>query len=260
MKPEYTRVEVSDVPVDCTTFEYVLERMEASIRAGRTGRYVSITNTESMYHALNDAAHMAFVKGSDFSLCDGIGSVIAGFAWGHDVPRLNGPIFMLRACDYGQKRGWRHFFYGGDVGVAETMVAKLKELYPELISAGTYCPPFRPLTAEEEAEVGRMISKARPDIVWVGLGLLKQERWIAAHLDGLAVPWMVGVGAAFDYHSGAVPWAPQWLQKIGMEWLFRLIIQPRRRFKRYWWSFVFMFRSLFEGLARRFKSKTIKGS
>lgn len=259
MKPQCERVTVSDVPVDCTDFDYVLKVMEDSIKAGEVGRYVSFTNTESMYHALHDRAHMDYVKGSDFSFCDGIGSVIAGIAWGHDLPRLNGPIFVLRACEYGLSRGWRHFFYGGDVGVADTMAAKLTERYPKLINAGTYCPPFRPLTPEEEVEVARIIAEAKPDILWVGLGLLKQERWIAAHLKTLNVPWMAGVGASFDYHSGNVPWAPDWIQKIGMEWLFRLIIQPRLRYKRYWWSFVFMFRSLYEGLLDRLKQKFARG-
>lgn len=251
MSSQCTTVHVSGVPVTCGTFQAVLEEMDASIRAGKTRRYVSITNTESMYHALRIPSHGEFIKKADFSLCDGIGSVIAGYAWGHDIPRLNGPIFMLHACDYGQDKGWRHFFYGGDVGVADTMVQKLKEQFPRLQSVGVYCPPFRPLTQEEEDAVCRQIDEAKPDIIWVGLGLLKQERWIAEHLERLDVPWQVGVGAAFDYHSGAVPWAPQWIQAIGMEWLFRTFIQPKRRIPRYYWSFIFMFESIWQGLKFR---------
>lgn len=254
MKHHCQTVHVSGVPVTCGTFEQVLEELDASIRAGEIRRYISITNTESMYHALRVPAHGRFIRDSDFSLCDGIGSVIAGLAWGHRVPRLNGPIFMLKACDYGQSRGWRHFFYGGDVGIADTMVEKLTAQFPKLISVGTYCPPFRPLTPEEDEAVVRRIREARPDIVWVGLGLLKQESWIAEHLNRLEVPWMVGVGAAFDYHSGAVPWAPAWIQAIGMEWLYRTFIQPRRRIPRYYWSFIFMFQSIWEGFMHRLTS------
>ncbi|HWR04508.1 MAG TPA: WecB/TagA/CpsF family glycosyltransferase [Humidesulfovibrio sp.] len=251
-----TMVQVSGVPVTCGTFDQVLDAVERSLGAGERRRYISITNTESMYHALRIAEHGRFIREADFSLCDGIGSVIAGYAWGHRVPRLNGPIFMLKAIDRGQSLGWRHFFYGGDVGVADTMVQKLQAEFPKLISVGTYCPPFRALTPEEDEAVVRQIREARPDFIWVGLGLLKQEGWIAAHLDQVDAPWMVGVGAAFDYHSGAVPWAPAWIQAIGMEWLFRTIIQPRRRIPRYYWSFIFMFQSIWDGLKHRCSSTT----
>lgn len=239
---------VSGIPVNCTSFEFVLKSINDSITKKLNGRYISITNTESMYHATRIEQHKTYIQNADFSLCDGIGSVIAGYAWGHDVPRLNGPILMLKACEYGQEHGWRHFFYGGNVGVADTMVQSLKQKYPDLISVGTYCPPFRPLTPEEDSEVIDIINDANPDIVWVGLGLLKQEKWIAEHIKRINVPWMCGVGAAFDYHSGEVPWAPDWVQKMGMEWLFRTIIQPKQRLKRYYWSFDFMFKSIFDSL------------
>jgi N-acetylglucosaminyldiphosphoundecaprenol N-acetyl-beta-D-mannosaminyltransferase len=105
------------------------------------------------------------------------------------------------------------------------------------------------LTPAEDDQVVAMINAARPDFVWVGLGLMKQEAWIAAHLGRVQAPWMVGVGAAFDYHSGAVPWAPAPLRALGLEWLFRLIIQPRLRARRYWWSFVFVLEAALSGLA-----------
>jgi N-acetylglucosaminyldiphosphoundecaprenol N-acetyl-beta-D-mannosaminyltransferase len=96
-----------------------------------------------------------------------------------------------------------------------------------------------------------MINQAKPDIVWVGLGLLKQERWIQQHLHRVQAPWMVGVGAAFDYHAGAVPWAPPLLRKLGLEWVFRLMMQPRLRARRYWWSLVFVLESIWRGLINR---------
>ena len=248
-------VEVYGVSVSCTNWEYVLSVMERVIKARNSHEYISITNTESMYHARHIPEHLEYIKGARFSLCDGIGSVIASYAFGHSVPRLNGPILMLKACEYGEKRGWRHFFYGGNEGVADLMAEKLTEKFPGLITAGTYFPPFRPLTQEEDKEVVDLINEARPDIVWVGLGLLKQEQWIADHLNKIDVPWMVGVGGAFDYHSGAIAWAPKWIQAIGMEWLFRLILQPRQRFKRYYWSYVFMFEAIGCGFVHRLKKK-----
>jgi len=218
--------------------------MERAIHSRRAGGYISITNTESMYHALRLRDHMTYIQGADFSLCDGVGVIAAGWAWGHRIHRVNGPILQLEACRHGVSRGWRHFFYGGKEGVADTMARKLSESFPGLIVAGTYCPPFRALSEEEDASVVRQINATKPDIVWVGLGLIKQERWVAAHLGKVEAPWMCGVGAAFDYHSGAVPWAPAWIRTLGLEWLFRLIVQPKLRAKRYWWSLVFVLQSI----------------
>lgn len=231
----------------------VLAEMARAISAGETGRYISITNTESMYHALRRPDHLKFIQNANFSLCDGVGVIAAGFFWGLKINRYNGPILQLDCSEYGQSRGWRHFYYGGKEGVADLMAEKLKEQFPQMQVVGTYCPPFRELTAEEDEEVVRMINETKPDIVWVGLGLVKQEAWIAKHLHRVRAPWMVGVGAAFDYHSGAVPWAPEWIRALGLEWVFRLIIQPKLRAKRYWWSFIFVAEAAAAGLMRRFQ-------
>ena len=246
---------VSNIPVCCSDWPGVLDVLQKRISDSTSGGYISITNTESMYHALRIEHHLEYIKSADLSLCDGIGSVIAGFAWSENIPRLNGPVLVLKACEYGQKHDWKHFFYGGAEGVADEMVNRLKKQFPDMNSVGTYCPPFRELTPEEDQEVIDMINEAKPDIVWVGLGLLKQEKWIADHLDQIQAPWMSGVGAAFDYHSGNVPWAPSWIQAIGMEWLYRTIIQPHKRIKRYYWSFIFMFESIWEALKSKFNSK-----
>lgn len=239
---------VCNIPISLVDVEHVLQEMDVAIRSKLDGGYISITNTESMYHALRIPEHRRYIEQSNFSLCDGVGVIAAGAAYGARIRRLNGPILQLECCRYGIARGWRHFFYGGKEGVAEQMAQKLSSMFPGLVVAGTYCPPFRELSSEEDEAIVRMINEAKPDIVWVGLGLLKQERWIAKHLGRVQAPWMCGVGAAFDYHSGAVPWAPQWIRAIGCEWLFRLIVQPKLRAKRYWWSLVFVL----EAIAKRF--------
>jgi N-acetylglucosaminyldiphosphoundecaprenol N-acetyl-beta-D-mannosaminyltransferase len=244
-------VEIDGIRVACTTFDHVLSAMGRAIEQHSINNYICITNTESMYHATRVAEHLTYINNSNFSLCDGIGSVIAGLAFGYKIPRLNGPILMLKACDYGVSRGWRDFFYGGKEGVADLMAEKLSVKNPGLIVAGTYSPPFRQLTLEEENKVIQLIHRSNASIVWVGLGLLKQEKWIAGHLDKIKVPWMIGVGAAFDYHAGTVSWAPKWMQAIGMEWLYRLFLQPRLRIKRYYWSFIFMFQSIYKGFKWR---------
>jgi N-acetylglucosaminyldiphosphoundecaprenol N-acetyl-beta-D-mannosaminyltransferase len=238
---------VCDIPVSMVGIDEVLTNIDCGIGEQRTGGYISITNTESMYHALRIPEHLRYIRGADYSLCDGVGVIVAGWAWGHRIRRLNGPILQLECCRYGVARGWRHYFYGGKEGVAELMAQKLTAQFPGLIVAGSYCPPFRALSAAEDEAIVQRINDAKPDIVWVGLGLLKQERWIAEHLQRIKAPWMCGVGAAFDYHSGAVPWAPAWIRALGLEWLFRLIIQPKLRGRRYWWSLIFVL----ESFARR---------
>lgn len=242
------RAMIMGLPISTVPHRDVLEAMARAIDRREPGHYISITNTESMYHGLRDAQHGHHIRNADFSLCDGVGVIVAGWAWGHRIERFNGPVLQLEASDFGQQRGWRHFFYGGKEGVADEMARRLKAQYPDLVVCGTYCPPFKELSDEEDRQVVDMINAARPDIVWVGLGLVKQERWIQQHLHRVKAPWMVGVGAAFDYHAGAVPWAPPVLRALGLEWLFRLIIQPKLRARRYWWSLVYVVEAVLEGL------------
>jgi N-acetylglucosaminyldiphosphoundecaprenol N-acetyl-beta-D-mannosaminyltransferase len=239
---------MAGIPISLGTHQAVLDDIAARIQRRESGGVVSITNTESMYHALRRPAHLRFIRRAQHSLCDGVGVIAAGWFWGLRVPRYNGPILQLDCSERGVGPGWRHFYYGGKEGVADLMAQRLRERFPGMVCVGTYCPPFRELTAEEDDAIVRRINEVRPDFVWVGLGLLKQEQWIANHLGRIDAPWMVGVGAAFDYHSGAVPWAPAVLRALGLEWLFRLIIQPRLRGRRYWWSLVFVLQTAAQGL------------
>ena len=149
------------------------------------------------------------------------------------VDRVYGPDLMLAISGLSAERGFRYFLYGGREGVAERLSARLRGQFPGLQVVGTYCPPFRPLTEEEDARVMEMINQSGADIVWVGLSTPKQEHWMAAHLGKIKAPVMIGVGAAFDIHAGLVLQAPRWMQRFGLEWLFRLLIEPRRLWRRY---------------------------
>jgi N-acetylglucosaminyldiphosphoundecaprenol N-acetyl-beta-D-mannosaminyltransferase len=149
-----------------------------------------------------------------------------------NIERVTGPDFMLTACKYGQAKKWRHFFYGGAEGVADKLTEKLQKKYPDMIVAGTYSPPFTPLTKEQDKDISKMIEAKKPDLLWVGLGGPKQEIWMNEHLNKIDVPVMLGVGAAFDFHSGNRPWAPKWVKKCGMEWLFRALSGGRKTFLR----------------------------
>jgi len=164
---------------------------------------------------------------------DGMPLVWVGRAMRQPVGRVCGPDLMPLLIDRARVRGARHFFYGGAPGVAETLAARLSEQFPGLIVAGTYSPPFRPLTVDEDAAEVALINSARPDYVWVGLGSPKQDLWIADHRSRLDAAVLFAVGAAFDFHSGGLSRAPHWMQRTGTEWLFRLLAEPRRLAKRY---------------------------
>jgi N-acetylglucosaminyldiphosphoundecaprenol N-acetyl-beta-D-mannosaminyltransferase len=140
---------------------------------------------------------------------------------------------MRAVCQHSVGKGWRHYLYGGDVGVAEKLSGSLQKDYPCIQVVGTYTPPFRPLTEEEDQAVVEQINLVRPDIVWIGISSPKQERWMAEHRGLVTAPVMIGVGAAFDFLSGNKRQAPRWMQRSGLEWLFRLSTEPRRLWRRY---------------------------
>jgi N-acetylglucosaminyldiphosphoundecaprenol N-acetyl-beta-D-mannosaminyltransferase len=169
------------------------------------------------------------LTGAKLVLPDGIAVLYLARLNGIAAPeRIPGPNFMLAACEYGLERGWRHFFYGGAQGVPERMAETLACRYPGLKVAGTWSPPFRELTEEEEEQTKAMIESAGTDLLWIGLGSPKQELWMARRSGRIDVPIMLGVGAAFDFHSGNLPWAPPLVRKLGMEWAYRMLTGGRQ--------------------------------
>jgi N-acetylglucosaminyldiphosphoundecaprenol N-acetyl-beta-D-mannosaminyltransferase len=140
---------------------------------------------------------------------------------------------MRKLTEISARRGYRQFYYGGAEGLADALKQELALRYPGLSVVGTMCPPFRELTHEENEETVAAINAADPDIVWVGLSTPKQERWMAEHRSRIKAPVMIGVGAAFDFLAGTKRQAPRWMQMCGLEWLFRLLSEPRRLWRRY---------------------------
>ena len=150
------------------------------------------------------------------------------------VDRVYGPDLMLALCKYGLDRGYRHFLYGGwPPSVVEQLAVKLREKFRGIQIVGTFAPPFRPLTPEEDQSVIEMINDVQPDIVWVGLGAAKEEFFSDTHVGKVAAPVLIGVGAAFDFHAGVKPQAPRWMMRSGLEWFFRMLTEPRRLGPRY---------------------------
>jgi N-acetylglucosaminyldiphosphoundecaprenol N-acetyl-beta-D-mannosaminyltransferase len=165
---------------------------------------------------------------------DGMPMVWMGRLAGHKtMSRVYGPELMEHVFEWTRKSGHTHFFYGGNTGVAEELKAKLETRYPGIRIVGTYTPPFRPLTPDEEAALAEQVARLKPDFFWVGLSTPKQERFVAAYSQKLDAKILLGVGAAFDFHAGRVQQAPRWIQRSGFEWLYRTCREPRRLWKRY---------------------------
>jgi N-acetylglucosaminyldiphosphoundecaprenol N-acetyl-beta-D-mannosaminyltransferase len=175
------------------------------------------------------------VLGSSLTVPDGQPLVWAMNALGHELPhRVYGPDLMARYCEHAATTGARMFLYGGrDQDALVQLGLKLRTRFRGVHIVGGYVPPFRPLTAEEEDAVVDEINASGADVVWVGIGVPKQEKWMARMRDRLDAPVLVGVGAAFDFHAGLVPQAPGWMQRTGLEWAYRLSREPRRLWKRY---------------------------
>jgi N-acetylglucosaminyldiphosphoundecaprenol N-acetyl-beta-D-mannosaminyltransferase len=149
------------------------------------------------------------------------------------MDRVYGPDFMANLCRLSVSRGYRHYLYGGQPGVAQELKGALEDRFPGIQVVGTYTPPFRRLTQVEERDLLNDVHNAKPDIVWVGLSTPKQECFMAEYVDRLRVPLLVGVGAAFDFHTGRMDEAPAWIKRAGLQWLHRLLQDPGRLWKRY---------------------------
>lgn len=226
------RFPVLDVGVNAVRFNQVLDLLCQWV-AERRRVYLSLCNAFTVIAAHDSPAMAEVVNQATLSVPDGMPLVWLGRRQRHVVERVYGPDLMLALCERGEALGLRHYFYGGGEGVNERLAQRLRERFPRLIVAGMHSPPFRELSTDEERRIADDINAARPDVVWVGLGTPKQDFWIARNRPLLEAPVLIPVGAAFDFHSGAKPQAPLWMQRSGLEWLFRLLSEPRRLWKRY---------------------------
>lgn len=227
------RTNVLGVGISAINIPMALEVLDAWIRQQHR-TYVCITGVHGVMESQADPELRKIHNQAGLVTPDGMPMVWMSRLAGHKhVDRVYGPDLMLAVCEASLQKGYRHFFYGGNEGVPELLRDKLQEKFPGLQVVGTYSPPFRPLTPEEDAAIVSQINAARPDIVWVGLSTPKQERWMAAHLGKVQAPVMIGVGAAFDFHAGLKPQAPRWMQRSGLEWFFRMVSEPKRLARRY---------------------------
>jgi N-acetylglucosaminyldiphosphoundecaprenol N-acetyl-beta-D-mannosaminyltransferase len=238
------------------------ERIEGWIARGERG-YVCLSNVHSVMEARRDETLLAVFNAAALAVPDGMPLVWVGrFRGRRDVRRVYGPDLTLQLCELAARRGYRCFFYGGGPGVAGRLAEALSRRFPGLRVVGAEAPPFRPLTGEEDEEAVRRMNAAAPDLVFVGLGCPKQERWMATHRERLHAAALLGVGAAFDFHTGRVPQAPRWMMRSGLEWLFRLAQEPRRLWRRYlFYNTLFVFHVTLELLGvRRYSAPDGDGS
>jgi N-acetylglucosaminyldiphosphoundecaprenol N-acetyl-beta-D-mannosaminyltransferase len=233
--PEAPRTdEVLGVPLALIDYDRTLDWIDDAVAAGHRG-YLCVAATHTVMASREDAELRAAVLGADFTVPDGQPLVWALNLLGHDLAdRVYGPELMDRACARAARSGRRFYLYGGrNQGALAQLARNLRLRHPGLQIVGGHVPPFRELTDAEEDAVAADVRRSGADVVWVGIGVPKQEKWMARMRDRLPAPVLVGVGAAFDFHAGLIPQAPGWMQRLGLEWVFRLAQEPRRLWRRY---------------------------
>jgi N-acetylglucosaminyldiphosphoundecaprenol N-acetyl-beta-D-mannosaminyltransferase len=228
------RFSVLGVPVDLIQISGVVAQIEKWIREPSGCRFIAVTGMHGVTEAQHDPTFKMILNAADMVVPDGMPLVWLARLKGHKLKRrVYGPELMVTFFESTREKGYRHFLYGGAPGVPERLSEILRTRFPRTVVAGTYSPPFGEATPEEDAQIVARINETNPDVVWVGLGTPKQERWMLRHRDLLRAAVTIGVGAAFDINAGIKKQAPRWMREHGLEWLFRLLQEPRRLWRRY---------------------------
>jgi N-acetylglucosaminyldiphosphoundecaprenol N-acetyl-beta-D-mannosaminyltransferase len=221
------------VPFDNVTTTETLARIEAMI-ASRRPHYAATANVDFVVQALEDLELHRILLDAHLVLADGMPLVWASRWLGNPLPeRVTGADLVPRLMAEAETKGWRVFFLGGTESSVASAAARVRERHPNLQLVGAYSPPFNPLLEMNDEDILQRIRTARPDILLVAFGCPKQEKWINMHFRAAGVPFSVGVGASIDFLAGTVSRAPRWMQRCGLEWVFRLLQEPGRLFRRY---------------------------
>jgi N-acetylglucosaminyldiphosphoundecaprenol N-acetyl-beta-D-mannosaminyltransferase len=227
------RVNVLGVRVSAINMDMALHVIDHSVKEGDRC-YVCVCTVHGVMECRRSDRLRAMFNGAGMVTPDGMPLVWLARRAGHRyVDRVYGPDLMLAELEASLTRGHRHFFYGGGPGVAEALAGRMQQRFVGLHVAGVHEPPYAPLDELCTPATAALINHTRPDVVWVGISTPKQDEWMARMRPLLDAPVLVGVGAAFDFHTGRVRQAPNWVQRSGLEWLFRLVIDPRRLWRRY---------------------------
>lgn len=230
---QHPRCDVLGVKVSAVDLKSAVAIADRWISAGQPG-YVCVTGVHGVMEAQSDPELLSTMSRAVLNVPDGMPLTwvgrIQGFA---EMDRVFGPDFMMALCRVAAQQGYRVFLYGGKPGVAEELRTALVRGVPDLQIVGTYTPPFGPLNQQQEEDVLTRIYRARPHIVWVGISTPRQERFMAQYFERLQVPLMVGVGAAFDFHTGRIRDCAPWIKRAGLQWVHRMMQEPRRLWRRY---------------------------
>lgn len=227
------RSNVLGVGVMPTTLEQAVATIERW-RDEKRRDYVCCVSVHGIVMAQQDPLVRDALNGAGLATEDGVPLVWwSRWTGAPRARRVCGPDLLEELCKRTSQTGHRHYFYGGTPETVELLVTRLRQRYPAITIAGYSSPPFRALTDEEDAAVVAEINATRPDYVWIGLGMPKQEKWMASHVGRVEAAALLGVGAAFDFAAGTKPRAPDWMQRFALEWLFRLLCEPRRLAGRY---------------------------
>ncbi|MGH8952481.1 MAG: WecB/TagA/CpsF family glycosyltransferase [Acidimicrobiia bacterium] len=229
----FPRVDVLGVGISAINMDMAIEAVVGWVESDDR-QYVCVTGVHGVMESQRDQELIAIHNRAGLTTPDGMPMVWAGRAAGANwMERVYGPDMMLAVLAEAQARDWSSFFYGGAPGVPEELAERLGRRFPGLQVAGAHSPPFRPLTPHEVEETAALINESGASLVWIGMSTPKQERWMAELRPLLHAPVLFGVGAAFDFHAGRITQAPPWMQRSGLEWLYRLMKEPRRLWKRY---------------------------
>jgi len=227
-----TKHSILGILFDLISYEGVLKTIE-HWRQTEEKQYITLAPPYSVLLGDRDTEMNVAMDRAGLVLPDGIGIILAANILNYkNNGRITGPLLMLKTCDWGRKYGYRHYFYGGAEGVADRLTDRLLKIFPGIQITGTYSPPFQPLSEKEDKAIVEKINATNPDIVWIGLGTRKQEMWMSKHLGKIKATAMIGVGQAFDIHSGMIKWAPARIRNVGLEWAYRLVKEPKRLWRR----------------------------
>lgn len=224
---------IMGVDIAAIDMEWLVDYLNRNVK-NISGDYICVSNVHTTVTAYEDQEYCKVQNGGIMAIPDGGPLSSVGQKRGFkNMKRTTGPSLMGEIFKISAAEGYRHYFYGSTDETLEKLYSVLTESYPGIQIAGMYSPPFRPMTEDEDKAIVDRINETKPDFVWVGLGAPKQEKWMAAH-QGRVEGLMIGVGAGFDYHAGNIERAPEWMQKSNLEWVYRLLQDPRRLFGRYW--------------------------
>ncbi len=231
------KVNILGIEVDCENMNSSIKKIFRQINLSK-GNYVCVTGVHGIVESLNDQTLKKSYDNSFLNVPDGMPCVWIGKIHGSkNIERVYGPDLMINIMRESEKTGHTHFLYGTDENTLIKLKENLSKKFPKLNIIGIYAPPFRILTEEEEVNIKNLISKLSPDFMWIGLSCPIQEKYMFEHYFGskysLNVKMMIGVGAAFDFHANNIKDAPDWIKRIGLQWLHRLISDPKRLWKRY---------------------------